>query len=379
MRFPRWHSLFVAFALLGALGLSAAHAGPLAVITNFREGYSPSTVTIIDTATDQPVADPIPVGVNPSGVAITPDGATAVVACAESQDVYFIDLSARPPKLLGSLNVGGGLSGPFYPVGVAMSPDGEYVALTVGISSTAAPRVSPGNQYVRVVSVKDRAIVQSIQMPQDQFPITAEAAAIGPNGSIVLAGPQSSMIYALEFTGGQIVLPEGTSDQKGAFQGAQATYVAITPDGSTALVARNQRKLQVMPIDGAGRLGEGVEVASGGNGAQSIVISRDGKRAFVRHFFSPESQIAVFDIGAGTLKDTGIRLQSSGFPAEILELVQGGLFIGIQMVAVTPDGKKVYTTNPFVNAVEVFDVTKPQPIRRIFTGINPIGVAIQPQ
>jgi DNA-binding beta-propeller fold protein YncE len=379
MRFGRWQYLLLAVALLGFPGLPAAYAGPLAVITNFRSGFSPSTVVIIDTATDQLVGNPIPVGVNPSGVAITPDGKTAVVTCAESQDVYFIDLSASPPTLVGRLDVGGGLSGPFYPSSVAMSPDGEYVALTVGISAAAAPRVSPGNQYVRVVSVKDRSIVQSIQMPQDQFSITAEAAAISPQGSIIIAGPQSSLIYALSFSGGQISLPEGTDDQFGAFQGTSATHVVLTPDGHTALLAAASTKIAVLPVDSSGRIGEGPFVSSGGNGAQAIALTRDGKRAFVRNFYSPGNNIAVFDVTGGTLKDTGIRLQSSGFPGEILELVPEGNIVGIPTIAVTPDGTKVYTTNLFTNMVEVFEVDKPQAIRRFSTGANPLGVAIQPQ
>jgi DNA-binding beta-propeller fold protein YncE len=380
MRFGRWQCLILAVALLVSLGLPAAYAGPLAVITNFREGFSPSFVTIIDTATDRPVGDPIPVGVNPSGVAITPDGKTAVDACAESKDLYFIDLSSSPPKRIGSLDVGGGLGGPFYPVGVAMSPDGEYVALTVAVNTTSRPNASPGNQHVRIVSVKDRSIVQTLQMPQDQFPITAEAAAITPHGSIVLLGPSTNLIYALAFSGGQISLPEGTSDQMGALQGGGSTFVALTPDGNTALVTLATRKILVLPIDATGRMvGEGTQIDAGGNGTQSVVVSRDGKRAFVRNFFSPGNNVAIFDLNGTTLKDTGVRLQSSGFPAEILALVPDGLFVGIPMVAVTPDGQKVYAPNPFLNVVEVFDVKNPQPLRRLFTGPNPIGVAVQPQ
>lgn len=380
MRFGRWQSLILAVALLGSLSLSAAHAGPLAVITNFREGYSRSFVTIIDTATDQLVGDPIPVGVNPAGVAITPDGRTAVVACAESQDVYFIDLSANPPRLIGALDVGGGLGGPFYPVGVAMSPDGEHVALTVAVNTTMRPNATPGNQHVRIVSVRERTVVQTIQMPQDQFPITAEAAAITPHGSIVILGPSTNLIYALAYSGGQISLPEGTGDQMGALQGGGGTFVTLTPDGQAALVALATRKILVLPVDATGRIvGEGTQVDSGGNGTQSIAVSKDGRRAFVRNFYAPGNNIAIFDITGTTLKDTTVRLQSSGFPGEILELVQDGLFVGIPMVAVTPDGRKVYATNPFLNIVEVFDVSNPAPIRRLNTGPNPIGVAIQQQ
>jgi YVTN family beta-propeller protein len=376
MRFGRLQCLILAVALVGALGLAPAHAGPLAVVTNFTDpGLAPGSVAVIDTATDQLVGSPLQVGINPSGVAITPDGKTAVVACAQSQDLWFIDLSANPPKIAGSLKVGDGTSGPFYPFCVAMSPDGQYVAVTAIAGTLGAP----GNQYVRTVRLQDRTITQTLQLPQDQFAISAEAAAISPKGSIVLIGTTTSLVYALAFAGGQISLPEGTDDQLGTYQGSQGTNVTISPDGSLALVPLGRRALQAFRIDDTGKLSPTVQLPSGGDGAQSVAITVDGKRAYVRNLISPGANIAVFDIGSGaTLKDTGIRLNSDGIPAAIAALVEGGLWVGNPMVAVTPDGKKVYATNPF-GQVQVFNADNPTAIKRIPTGPNPFGIAIQPK
>jgi DNA-binding beta-propeller fold protein YncE len=379
MRFGRLQFLYLVAALVGALGVTPVFAGPLAVVGNFTEGYSPGSVAIIDTANDQVVGQ-LRVGVNPSGVAITPDGKTAVVACAESRDLWFIDLAASPPKLIGSVSVDGDTGGgPFYPVGVAMSPDGQYVALTVGVSTTARANASPGNQYVKIVSVADRAVVQTIQMPQDQVPMTAEAAAFSSKGGIVIVGPQSLTVYGLAFENGQILLPEDTGDATGRlYQGAPGASVAITPDGNTALIPLGRRTLQSVQVTDGGKITLGPQLPSGGDGAQSIAITADGAKAYVRNFFAPQSNISVFQVGAGgTLKDTNVRLSSSGFPALIAEL--GALFVGVNTVAVTPDGKKVYATNPFLNTVEVFEGDNPAPVKRFATGANPFGVAIQPR
>jgi hypothetical protein len=43
-------------------------------------GYNPKTVTIIDTATNQPVGSPIPITISPDAIRVTPDGARAYLA-----------------------------------------------------------------------------------------------------------------------------------------------------------------------------------------------------------------------------------------------------------------------------------------------------------
>src|SRR5215210_6032815 len=111
MRFGRMQGMIIAAALAGLLGITAAQAGPLAVIANFTDpgtrtrppgGWPPGSVTVIDTATDQEVAQ-LTVGANPQAVAITPDGKTAIVACSQASEIYFIDLTTKPPRIAGKL------------------------------------------------------------------------------------------------------------------------------------------------------------------------------------------------------------------------------------------------------------------------------------
>jgi YVTN family beta-propeller protein len=60
--------------LLAMIGAIEAEAAPFAYVANFSSG----TVSVIDTATNVLVTT-VPVGGNPHGVAITPDGAFAYV------------------------------------------------------------------------------------------------------------------------------------------------------------------------------------------------------------------------------------------------------------------------------------------------------------
>src|SRR5207253_2081625 len=72
-----------------------------------------STVSVIDTATNTVVAT-IPVGADPSGVAITPDGTRAYVTDQGSTTVSVIDTATN--TVVATINVGAD------PVAVAITP-----------------------------------------------------------------------------------------------------------------------------------------------------------------------------------------------------------------------------------------------------------------
>jgi DNA-binding beta-propeller fold protein YncE len=413
MQFGRLQCLVLTAALLGALGVSAAQAGPLAVIANFTDPglaggppWPPGTVTILDTATDQPVGAPLTVGVNPQAVAITPDGKTAVVACSQSSELYFINLGANPPAILGKLSVGDGTGNTFYPASLAMSPDGKFVAAmsTVGPHDpiTGQPALQTQTNLIKVVSIQDRTLAQTIDLSQlpDQGGGTlgAEAAAISSKGTIVIASPSThppgnttaGEFYALTYTDGQIDLPDAAANN-GQLQVFPAVIpsLAITPDGSTAIVPEGRKYLYTFSIDSGGVVTQSSPqgIPSGGDGVQSVAITADGKTAYVLNLLPP-ANITAFQIGAGgTLTATGQQYASSGIPAVIAAL--GALPVGSQMIAVTPDGKKLYTAIPFSASaslldigdgeVEVFQAGNPNPIQVLTTGKNPMAIAIQPQ
>lgn len=394
MQLGRLRSFILTAALAGALATSA-QAGPRAVIANFTSGFDPGTVTILDTATDQPVGGPIKVGVNPAAVVITPDGKTAVVACAYTADLWFIDLSATPPSVIGTLPVGESSNNTFFPGGLAMSPDGQYVVVTA-LGVTADPvsgnPLTPQTNLVKVVNVKNRSIAQTTDV--SQLPdagggtLSAQMAAISSKGAIVLAtaDPSAPALYSLHFADGQIDIPDSATNngQLKGFTQAQATNVAISPDGGTAIVPAGRKYVHIFSINDADELTEtspgGQGIASGGDGAQSVAITADGKLAYVLNLLPP-GNITVFKLGGSTMTPANLQLKSSAMPAEIALL--GGLPVGNQMIAVTPDGSKIYTVNPYsaglMGELEVFAAGKPDAIAHPKVGVNPYAIAIQPQ
>lgn len=414
MHLRRLQCLIVAAALVTALGIVPAHAGPLAVVANFTNPatntppWPPGTVAIIDTATDQPVGAPLTVGPNPMAVAITPDGKTAVVACSQSSELYFIDLSANPPVVSGKVSVGSGSGDTFYPSGLAISPDGKYVAVT---SWTGGKQNSTHIYSILLVSLADHTVAQTLDLTDSasNSKFSAEAAAFDPFGSILVVGPSSQppVIFALGYNpdNGELVLPDGTdtSPQMGAFTNATGYNVTVSPDGSFALVplGGTPGKLDTFSIDNSGKLTVGKElIDSGGSGPHSIALSPDGKTAYVRNMLPPTSNIAVFQVNsASDIKDTGVRLNCPGISASVLALAsyQAGALIpaGSQMVAVTPDGKKIYATNPYGGAPDpnylglvgkgnllIFQAGTPTPIKTLLgdaNSLNPFAIAIQPK
>jgi YVTN family beta-propeller protein len=398
----------------------------------FQPPWPGGTVSVVDTATDKVVAS-IKVGANPQAVAITPDGKTAVVACSQDSELDFIDLSAATPTLLGKLKVGNGSGDTFYPAGLAITPDGQYVAVTslagsAGVPDLGIPGVKGQIDQILLVKISDRSLAQTLSLTPEADPnnhqqeVSAEAAAFSPNGSLVVVSPsavltdlpdtdpahRSPIIYALAYQDGQLspleIDDETQKGTMGFFAGPTGYNVTMAPDGSFALVpggkdpTRAQSGLYVLHLDSQGKITDDQvqPLDSGGDGPHSVAISADGKFAYVRNLLPPNNNIAVFEIQAGgALKDTGTRLSCDGIPQTVLEYQgyqPGALgFIGSQMVAVTPDGSKIYAANPFGGKaagllglygsgnVLVLDPTKKAATKTLTLGTNPIAIAIQPK
>jgi DNA-binding beta-propeller fold protein YncE len=278
-----------------------------------------------------------------------------------------------------------------------MAPDGTHFAVTSWTGHGLSTQIG----QILVVSLPDRVAGAPVSLETDDpnAGFTAEAAAISQKGAIVIAGPSakpSPVIYALGYADGEISLPdpEDTTTQLGAFQGQTGTYVALSPDGSLAVIPSGGSVLDTFLVGDNGQLAVGKEqISSGGNGAHSAVIAPDGKTVYVRNLLPPQDNIAVFQIGTnGDLKDTGLRLTCPGIPQAVIKFLGQAVVpaAGPQMVAVTPDGKKVYATNAYGGTptaanlflygdgnVLVYNAGSAAPIKTLTFGKNPFAVAIQ--
>ena len=97
---------------------AALCAAPFAYVPNEGSG----TLSVIDTATDQVVAE-VPAGKKPRGTVVSIDGRTAYVSDQPNNQLVMIDVVARKPA--GVIALGES------PEGVGISPDGRWVAAAV--------------------------------------------------------------------------------------------------------------------------------------------------------------------------------------------------------------------------------------------------------
>jgi YVTN family beta-propeller protein len=197
--------------LLGSAFVSLpAEAESFAYVAN----SGPSNVLVINTATNTVVAT-VPVGLGPSGVAITPNGAFAYVANFNSDDVSVINTATN--------TVVATVTGLNEPTGVAINPNGAFAYVTStgqnGGAGAGAPNV------VSVINTATNTVVATV--PVGLGPI---GVAITPNGAFAYVTNRDSNDVSVINTATNTVVatvPVGFGPDG----------VAITPNGAFAYVA----------------------------------------------------------------------------------------------------------------------------------------------
>ncbi len=141
---------------------------------------------MIDTATDRVVGTPIPVGLDPYGVAVTPDGAKVYVVNLADSTVSMIDTSTDRvvgmPIPVGSL-----------PHGVAVAPDGTRVYVT---------NSDIHNSTVSVIDTATNRIVGT-PIPVGNSPV---GVAVTPDGTKVFVAKEGSSTVAVIATATNTVI-----------------------------------------------------------------------------------------------------------------------------------------------------------------------------
>jgi YVTN family beta-propeller protein len=222
-------------------------------------GHQPSTVSVIDTATDKLVQN-IEVGKNPHGVAVTPNGKLIMVGVYDTDTVALIDTETK--KVVGGVPVG-------KPHNIAVHPNGAVAY--VGSQT-------PGNFSLVIIDLQRRTVKET--MPLDKTPRGLE---FGPNGknlyitqagidSVVVVDPSNNQIitqipvgvsphYAnftadgkrgLTVVQGPSLLtvfnPQTNTVEKSIKVGSRPHWVAVAPGNKTALTA-NEDSNNVSVVD----------------------------------------------------------------------------------------------------------------------------------
>ncbi len=322
LRYPPVNIAWRAAAVFGALGLSALLLGTTASSAFAGTAYVSVSGSVVPIDTQSNTAGtPIPVGKDPAGVAITPDGRTAYVAS-------FLGDAVTPVDTLTNV---AGTPIPFATEKIAITPDGS-TAFTVGTDSVVPISIPSG-------------LVGT--------PISA-----GEETRDVVVSPDGETAYAVNGKSHSLTPINTRTDTTGTPipVGTHPVAAAITPDGATAYVVDESTSGSVIPVDlASGIAGTPIPV---GKFPSAIAITPDGATAYVTN--SSDSSVTPID----TRTDTpGPPIGVGSFP---------------EAIAITPDGATAYVANYFSGSVTPIDTRTDTAGTPIPVGEEPDGVAIIP-
>lgn len=249
----RWRVVAQALLMMAVSAASgAAHAQPAVYVVNVGS----DDVSVIDPETNAAVAT-VPVGRQPNGIAVTPDGRRVYVSNLQNDTVSVLDAATR--SVVGQIGVGD------EPVGVAVSPDGRRVYVA-----------NRGSDSVTVIDAATGAVAATVA---DGVGPGSNGIALTPDGAYAYVNNafsrQPGTVSVLDTVSGEVVASVEVA--------ANPKRVAIAPDGRTAYVA-NFRSWNISVVDVASNVlesalrvsGRTVGVAVHPNGQYAYVTNLDG-------------------------------------------------------------------------------------------------------
>ncbi|MDW5551992.1 PKD domain-containing protein [Methanosarcina sp.] len=278
--------------------VSIAGALPFAYITNSES----NSVSVIDATTNK-VTTTIPVGSNPIGVTINPNGTKVYVVNARSSDISVIDTATN--SVVATVRAGN------FPQGIVVSPNGKKVYVT--------------NRYSNNVSVIDtgaNTVVSTLNT--------------GKSPAGVAVSPDGKKLYVTNYEDNAVSIFDTTTKTviTTISVGRGPKEIAVTPDGTRVYVANSDSE-SISVIDTA--TNSVTNTLTVGGVPSGVTVNPDGKKVYVTNNDEYFSTVSVID--TVTNKITAAIPVGSG-PMGI---------------AVTPDGKKVYVAISFYNTVSVID------------------------
>ncbi len=310
-------------------------------VTNFDS----NTVSVVDLNVSRVIAD-IPVGVGPTGMAVTPDLERVYVANIRSGEVSVIATASNSVEKSISIPSIYGKAAPF---GMAMTPDGSKVLVTNLADGT-----------IRVISTQTNTVIETIT---SAFDWALRYIAISPDGEYVYAVGHGDGKLTVLRLGDYSVVAKITNLPA-------ARHLAMTPDGSRLYVTSdNYDRLYV--INAATYTLITTIFFPPGAGTVTVDIAQSGKFAMVSNYHEKVSIIDIDPRSPTYHRVIGQIPPNSGYQ---------------YCIVISPDGRFAYLSNQSSrgkspNSINVIDITQDSPtcnsiIYSIPVGRAPWGVAI---
>jgi DNA-binding beta-propeller fold protein YncE len=279
-------------------------------------GFKPSPdnkIHVIDLTAKPPrLVATVEVGKQPSGMAISRAGDLALVANRADNSVSVLSIESGQVKVVDTVALGDTVSA------VAITPDGKHALVTKHAVSKVAWLDIEGSK----VSYQKRDLSvgvwpYNVQVTADgRFALTANqgngGAADGGAGSVTVIDLKADPPHVVDYLGVD-PLPEGLDMSPVA---PLAVVVAINGSAATpkgAWFAKPHSILDVLSTSD-GRVRKVGDVKAG-RLAEGIAFSPDGGYLYVGNFV--DSDLEIYKVEGDTLRDTGKMLKLPGHPASV--------------------------------------------------------------
>ncbi len=291
----------------------AAQADPFAYVTNYGSG----TVSVIDTATNQPVGSPIPVNEGfPYGVAVSPDGKKVFTANDTNLPGSVSVIDTASSQLITTIPEPNG------PTDLAFSIDGSRVYLV----NSGSPSAPASVIVIDATTYQTTTILTGVQ-GQNGY----QAVAVSPKGDrVYVVDGAASSVYVINTATNHVDytisgLPSGATNS--------TRKAAISPDG-TRLYVTNYADGSVTVIDTVHLII--ADTIRGLSSPYGVTIFPDGTTLYVAN------------AGAGTVSvintnNDSVRTTVSGFSNPI-------------GVSINPEGSKLFIANGASNTNAVSEI-----------------------
>lgn len=265
-------------------------------------------VTLVDLRASPPrVLGTVKVGKQPTGIAVSPSGTIALVANRGEGTVSVLKLDAQPVTEIAKIALGKADSGPS---GIVFTPDGKSALVT-----------RDGDHFVSVLAIDGDKVTEAkrdisvgwrpygISMaPHGRWAAVANIGRGGGDADTVSIIDMSKPPYrtAETVTVGQT--PEGVMASPDGLHLAVVVMNGSNKAKANAFYA-DKGLLQIWRIEAAGQRPVKVAEAAIGQWSQGALFSRDGKTVLAMNMV--ENDVQVFSFDGSSLKETG-RIKLGG-------------------------------------------------------------------
>ena len=375
-------ALLVPFAAQAQLAVSAGDNKVHLVdgVARVIENRQPDTLTLLDLTPSPPrvlgsVEVPHSVAGPPNAVGITPDGRFAIVPSNQRIDpaaatgtsfdnrLNVVDLTARPLRVVQTLEVGSG------PAGVSINAAGTHVLVAHRNTGSVTLFRLAGGQLTEAASLSittPAAIIASAVFTPD-----------GRHALVTRYGEAMVTVIAIE---GDTLRRAG----RDISTGVNPYGLVITPDGRSAVVANIGRgngdadTISLIDLTGPVPTWRVVETVTVGQTPEGVALSRDGTMLAVTVMNGSNKPAASPFRGEGQVQLWRIGRQG---PSRLTRVTTAPVGHWSQGAAFSADGRRLLVQNMVERDISVFryENNRLTPMGRIPMPAAPASIAVAPR